>query len=305
MTDQERAEEANEYQPRTTERLVEILTAKGINPRSWEAEAARALTASEKRAAEAERDEARIELKVTEGRRFEQMSDVINEAGENLLRDYHAALASLTKAEKRASEAERTFADLRNVIAVNLALNAELVRHAEEAERSVSEGCDLLMAKQREMNAIQSERDEAVRRAEEAVNEARALAGAHEYADHYEREFHKAESERDSARASVRIYNDVVPVLTAERDEARAALEVALNARVQDQESIHLLEADCDSARAALGKVVEARDEAHRLLASIRPYLVMIQTSKDLKAAHIYIEAIDTALTHTGKEPKE
>lgn len=34
---------SDEYQPRTAERLVEILRSKGTNPRSWEAEAADAI----------------------------------------------------------------------------------------------------------------------------------------------------------------------------------------------------------------------------------------------------------------------
>src|SRR4051812_43871053 len=75
--EREKVRDTDEYQPRTTGRLIEILTAKGVNPRSWEAEAARALHAAEKRAEEAERerDEARKCISEMEARPYPLSGD--------------------------------------------------------------------------------------------------------------------------------------------------------------------------------------------------------------------------------------
>lgn len=145
----------------------------------------------QKRASEAERE---YGLLVAQAAKLERDRDAA-------IFDQCAFKAMATVAERRASEAERTFADLRNLIAVNLAANAELERRAEELESLYHQACEAL-------EIAQSGRDEAVRRAEMAEQDRDA-----------------AISQRDDARtARLGTMLRANSALQSERDEAREAL---------------------------------------------------------------------------------
>lgn len=121
---------------------------------------------------------------------------------------YEEFTLKLIAAEKRASDAERTFADLRNLIAVNLAANAELVRRTEAAESELSCRNGELIIARAAVSAIDRERDEAVRRAEEACAEL----------DKMTKLVWRATSERDEARAALGKVVEALRALWAKTD---------------------------------------------------------------------------------------